>query len=67
MVVSPVISKKILHQIFKSASTENQIAKGLAGKKLKNMESNINNHEEYNNCKTQLEQIYKIKVNGMKI
>ena len=31
------------------------------------MESNINNHEEYNNCKTQLEQIYKIKVNGMKI
>ena len=27
----------------------------------------MNNHEEYNDCKTQLEQIYKIKVNGMKI
>ena len=27
----------------------------------------MNNHEEYNDCKTQLEQIYKIKVNGMKL
>ena len=62
MGVSPVSSKKILHQIFKSASTETQIRK-----KLKNVESNMNNHEEYNDCKTQLEQIYKIKVNGMKI
>ena len=31
------------------------------------MESNVNNHKEYNDCKTQLEQIYKIKVNGLKI
>ena len=36
-------------------------------KKLKNLESNMNNHEEYNNCKIQLEQIYKIKANGIKI
>ena len=27
----------------------------------------MNNYEEYNDCKTQLEQIYKIKVNGIKI
>ena len=27
----------------------------------------MNNHEEYNDCKTQLEQIYKIKGNGIKI
>ena len=31
------------------------------------MESNVNKHEEYNDCKTQLEQIYKIKANGIKI
>ena len=27
----------------------------------------MNNHEEYNDCKTHLEQIYKIKANGIKI
>ena len=27
----------------------------------------MNNHEKYNDCKTQLEQIYKIKANEMKI
>ena len=27
----------------------------------------MNNHEEYNDCKTQIEQIYKIKANGIKI
>ena len=59
MGVSPVSSKKILHQIFKSASTETQIEKGLAGKKLKNVESNMNNHEEDNDSKTQLEQFTK--------
>ena len=35
--------------------------------KLKNLESNMNNHKEYNDCKTQLEQIYKIRANGMEI
>ena len=39
----------------------------LLEKKLKNLESNMNNHEEYSDCKTQLEQIYKIKANGIKI
>ena len=37
------------------------------GEKLKNLESNLDNHEEYNDCKIQLEHIYKIKVNGKKI
>ena len=27
----------------------------------------MNNYEEYNDCKTQLEQIYKTKANGVKI
>ena len=27
----------------------------------------MNNHEEYNDCKTQLEQIFKIRANGIKI
>ena len=27
----------------------------------------MNNHEEYNDCKTQLERIYKVTANGMKI
>ena len=27
----------------------------------------MNNHEEYNDCKTQLEQIFKVKTNGIKI
>ena len=27
----------------------------------------MNNHEEYDDCKTQLEQIFKIKANGIKI
>ena len=31
------------------------------------MEGNINNHEVYNDCKTQLGQIYKIKANVIKI
>ena len=26
----------------------------------------MNNHEKHNDCKTQLEQIYKIKANGIK-
>ena len=27
----------------------------------------MNNHEEYNDCKTHLEQVYNIKANGIKI
>ena len=39
----------------------------LLEKNLKNLESNMHNHEEYSYCKIQLEQIYKIKANGKKI
>lgn len=39
----------------------------LEKKRLKHLESNLNNHEEYNNCRTQLEEIYKVKDNEMKI
>ena len=39
----------------------------LLDKKLKNLESNMNNHEEQNDCRTQSEEIYKIKANGIKI
>ena len=34
----------------------------LLEKKLKDLENNMNNHEEYNECKTQLEQIYNGKL-----
>ena len=44
-----------------------RLEKVLQEKKLKNLESNMNNYEEYNVCKTQLKQIYKIKENGIKI
>ena len=53
MGVSPVSSKKILDQISITASTETQIENCVAGKKFKNVESNMNNHEESNDCKTQ--------------
>ena len=39
----------------------------LEKKKLKNLESNMNNHEDHSDCKTHLEQIYKIKADGIKI
>ena len=38
----------------------------LLEKNLKTLESNMNNHEDYNDCKTQLEQIYKIKANEIR-
>ena len=39
----------------------------LLEKKLKHSESNMDNHEEYTDCKTLLEQSYKIKPNRIKI
>ena len=48
-----------------SKAQAKKLRKGLARKKT--LESNVNNHEEYNSCKTQLEQIYKMITNGMKI
>ena len=53
---------------FSKAQAKNlRLERVLIEKKLRNLESNLNNHEEYNDCKTQLEQMYKIKVNGIKI
>ena len=53
MGVSKTQSEKFFHQSFKSVSKETSIGKGLAGKKLKNFEGNMNNYEEYSDCKTQ--------------
>ena len=51
----------------KAQAKKLRLERVLLEKKLKILESNMNNHEEYNDCKTQLEQIYKIKANGIKI
>ena len=56
-----------LDGISKAQPKKLRLERALLEKKLKNLESNMNNHEEYNACKTQLEQIYKIKTNGIKI
>ena len=37
----------------------------LLEKMPKILESNMNNHEEHNDCETQSEQIYKIKTKGI--
>ena len=44
----------------KAQAKKLRLERVLLEKKLKNLESNMNNHEEYNDGKTQLEQIYKI-------
>ena len=54
-------------KFLKAQAKKLRLERVLPEKKLKNLESNINNHEEYNNCKTQLEQIYKLKANRIKI
>ena len=59
------VRKISIKKIFQAKKL--RLERVLLRKKLKNMESNMNNHEKYNECKTQLEQIYKIKANGMKI
>ena len=53
---------------FSKVLAKNLRLEGVLLKKLlRNLESNMNNHEEYNDCKTQLKQIYKRKANGIKI
>ena len=53
---------------FSKAQAKNlRLERVFIEKKLRNLESNLNNYEEYNDCKTQLEQMYKIKANGIKI
>ena len=59
--------RKFSIKFSKAQAKKLRLERVLLEKKLKNFDSNMNNHEEHNDCKTQLEQIYKIKVNGMKI
>ena len=59
--------RKFSMKSSKAQAKKLRLEKVLLENKLKNLESNMNNHEEYNDCKTQLEQIYKIKANGIKI
>ena len=59
--------RKFSIKFSKAQAKKLRLERILLEKKLKNLESNMNNHEEYNDCKTQLEQTYKIKANGIKI
>ena len=58
--------RKYSIKLSKPQAKKLRLERVLLEKKLKDLESNMNNHEEYNDCKTQLEQIYKIKENGNK-
>ena len=53
-------------KLSKAQAKKLRLERVLLEEKLKNLESNMNNHEEYNGCKSQLEQTYKIKANGIK-
>ena len=59
--------RKLSINYSKAQADKLRLERALLEKKRKNLESNMNNHEEYNDCKTQLEQIYKRKANGTKI
>ena len=58
--------KKFSIKFSNAQAKKLRLERVLLEKKIKNLESNMNNHEEYNNCKAQLEQIYKIKAHGIK-
>ena len=59
--------RKFSIKFSKAQAKKLRLEKVLLEKKLKNFESNMNNHEDYNDCQIHLEQIYKIKANGIKI
>ena len=59
--------RKFSIKLAKAQAMKRRLERVLLEKKLKNLESNMNNFEEYNDCKTQLEQIYKVNANGIKI
>ena len=59
--------RKFSFKFSKVQAKKLRLERVLLEKKLKNLESDMNIHEEYNDCKTQLEQIYKVKANGIKI
>ena len=58
--------RKFSIKFSKAQAKKLRLERVLLEKKLKNVESNMNNHEEYSDHKIQLEQIYKIKANGIK-
>ena len=58
--------KKFSINFLNAQAKKRRLERVLLEKKIKNLESNMNNHEEYNNFKAQLEQIYKIKAHGIK-
>ena len=58
--------KKFSIKFSNAQAKKLRLERVLLEKKIKNLESNMNNHEEYNNFKAQLEQIYKIKAHGIK-
>ena len=58
--------KKFSIKFLNVQAKKRRLERVLLEKKIKNLESNMNNHEEYNNCKAQLEQIYKIKAHEIK-
>ena len=64
MGVSKIQVRKFSIKFSKVQAKKLSLERVLLDKILKNLESNMNNHEEYNDFKTQLEQIYKIKANG---
>ena len=43
--------RKLSIKFSKTQAKKKRLEKFLLEKKLKNLESNMNNHEEYNNCK----------------
>ena len=69
MGVSKYQIRKIFIKFLKLQAKKLRLERFLLKKKQQKnkLESNMNNHEEYNDCKTQLERIYKVTANGMKI
>ena len=61
------VVRKFSIKFSKAQAKKLRLESVLLEKKLKNLESDMNNHEEYNACKIHLEQIYKIKANVIKI
>ena len=59
--------RKFPIKFSKAQAKKLRLERVLQEKNLKNLESNKNNHEEYNDSKTQSEKIYKITANRTKI
>ena len=59
--------RKFSIKLSKAQVKKLRLERVLLEKNLKNFETNMNNDEEYNDCRTQLEQMYKIKAKRIKI